>query len=72
MTTLARVLAYGLGALLLAGLVLLAVAGVSAAVALVVTAVAVVALIAMGGAFRGGRPGADAPGEDDTSGTMEQ
>ncbi|HAM01946.1 MAG TPA: hypothetical protein DCQ30_06910 [Acidimicrobiaceae bacterium] len=88
MTTITRVLAYGLGALLLAGVVLLALAGVSAAVALVITALAVVALIIMGGAFRGrppGPPAADAPEddrqgspgagsseEDDRDGTMER
>ncbi len=72
MTTITRVLAYGLGALLLAGVVLLALAGVSAAVALVITALAVVALIIMGGAFRGrppGPPAADAPEEDDRQGS---
>lgn len=73
MTTFTRILAYGLGALLLAGIVLLALAGVQAAVALVITALAVVALIVMGGAFRGrGTSSADAPGEEDRGGTMEQ
>jgi membrane protein implicated in regulation of membrane protease activity len=74
-TTFTRVLAYGLGALLLAGVVLLALAGVSAAVALLITAVAVVVLIIMGGAFRGrpsATPGAGAPEEDDGDGTMER
>jgi NADH:ubiquinone oxidoreductase subunit 6 (subunit J) len=72
MTTFTRVLAYGLGALLLAGLVLLALAGVAAATALLVTAGAVVLLIAFGG-LMGGRhsSGADAPAEDDRGGKME-
>ena len=75
MTTFTRVLAYSLGALLLALVVLLALAGVSAAVALVITAVAVVVLIVMGGAFRGrpsAAPGAGAAEEDDRDGTMER
>lgn len=66
MTTLSRVLAYGLGALLVGGLVVLAVAGVPAATAVLVTAGAVLALIIVGGAMRGrrssGRPPAPEPG----------
>ena len=53
MTRLTRILAYGMGALLLAVVVLLALAGVSAAVALVVTAVAVLTMIALGGLLGG-------------------
>jgi len=52
---LTRVLAYGLGALLLAGVVLLAAAGVPAATAVVVTAAAVIAMIALGSILGGRR-----------------
>lgn len=51
---LTRLVAYGLGALLVAGIVLLAAAGVPAAVAVIVTVVAVVAMIALG-SILGGR-----------------
>jgi hypothetical protein len=86
-TTVSRVLAYGLGALLLAGLVILGVAGVPAARAIVVTGVAVLVMIVLGGAFRGrrrpGRPPAPGapeatpgpgpgPGAAGSGGTMER
>ena len=70
MTLLSRVLAYALAVGLFGGLVVLAVAGVPAATAVLVTAGAVVALIVMGGAFRGRRapPG---PPRGGPGGTME-
>lgn len=55
MTNLTRFLAYGLGFVLVAGLVILAVAGVSAARALAATAGAMVLLVALGGLLGGRR-----------------
>jgi len=60
-TTLARVLAYLLGLAVLSLVVILALAGVTAAVALVVTAVVMVALIAMGSLMGGRRRPTTAP-----------
>lgn len=70
MTLLSRVLAYTLAVVLFGGLVVLALAGVSAATAVLVTAGAVVALIALGGTLRGRRtpPG---PPRGGPGGTME-
>ena len=77
MTAFTRVLAYGLGALLVAGFVVLAVAGVPAARIIVITGFAVVAMIVLGGAFGGRRgtgrssgPADAAPGHGDQSGKM--
>lgn len=55
MTTFTRIVAYGLAVAVAGFVVVLAIAGVSAAVALVVTAVAVLAMIALGGIFGGRR-----------------
>lgn len=55
MSTVARVLAYVLGVAVAALVVILALAGVTAAIALVVTAIVLVALIAMGSLMGGGR-----------------
>ena len=72
MTTLTRVLAYGLAALLAAGFAVLAVAGLPAARIVLLTAAAVVAMIVLGGAFggrRSPRASGTAPGGDDRGGT---
>jgi membrane protein implicated in regulation of membrane protease activity len=76
-TTLTRVLAYGLAAVLVGGFVVLALAGVPAARIIVITALAVVAMIGLGSAFGGrrssGRPSGRqdaAPGAGDEGGTM--
>jgi len=59
-TTLSRVVAYGLAVALAGGLVVLAVAGVPAATAVLVTGAAVFVMIVLGGAV-GGRSGTRRP-----------
>ncbi len=74
-----RVLTYGLGLLLLAGFVVLALAGVPAAIGVLVTAGAVLAMIALGGQMGGrhgsarasGPPAGGAPETGPDGGTME-
>ena len=77
MTAFTRVLAYGLAALLVAGFVVLAVAGVPGARIIVITGFAVVAMIVLGGAFGGRRgtrrpsgPADAAPRQGDPGGKM--
>ena len=75
MTTLTRVLAYGLAGALVVAVAILAVAGVSAARALAVTGVGLFLMIALG-SLMGGRGGRDkgpaVPDGDDPGGTMER
>ena len=74
MTTLSRVLAYGLAGLLVAGVAILAVAGMTAARALFVTAVGIFLMIALGslmGGRRGRGEGPAVPDGEDGGGTME-
>ena len=75
MTTLSRVLAYGLVAVLVVAVGILAVAGVTAARVLFVTAVGLFLMIALG-SLMGGRGGRDqgraVPDDEDRGGTMER
>jgi len=74
-TTLTRVLAYGLAGLVAAAVAVLAVAGVTAAQALFVTAVGIFLMIALGSLMGGRRHQAQGPGApepEDRGGTMDR
>ena len=74
MTPLSRVLAYGLAGLLVVGVGILALAGMTAARALFVTAAGIFLMIALGslmGGRRGRGEGPGVPDGEDRGGTME-
>jgi hypothetical protein len=74
-TTFTRVLAYGLVVVLVGAVGVLALAGVTAALALLVTAVGIFVMIALG-SLMGGRRGRDdgpaVPDGEERGGTMER